>query len=79
MSSASGGGGGGGGGADVEGGGNFSKMYERAKKWFKIMPLCLVKGQNLSMAEILMIKLIRKWRKRRWRWRWSRRIFLSKI
>ena len=51
MSSASGGGGGGG--ADVEGGGNFSKMYERAKKWFKIMPLCLVKGQNLSMAEIL--------------------------
>ena len=37
MSSASGGGGGGG--ADVGGGGIFSKMYERAKKWFKIMPL----------------------------------------
>ena len=51
MSSASGGGGGGG--ADVGGGGIFSKMYERAKKWFKIMPLCLIKGQNLSMAEIL--------------------------
>ena len=66
MSSASGGGGGAdvggggggdvggvGGGADVGGGGIFSKMYERAKKWFKIMPVCLVKGQNLSMADIL--------------------------
>ena len=56
MSSASGGGGGGGGGgADVGGGGIFSKMYERAKKWFKIMPLLfvLIKGQNLSMADIL--------------------------
>ena len=53
MSSASGGGGGGGGGGGDVGGGIFSKMYERAKKWFKIMPLCLIKGQNLSMAEIL--------------------------